>query len=227
MKQWEHIARERPILRKIPDQHGRPMYTEERLFSYLQQFERDFSVSPAKIIDATEGGALKRGAEITPLAEALKTHCTRPIARKTSDHPGFDGSLIPKCRLSLSRRIDEARQVEQVGQETLPLLREVKENLRDQPKVNQLIARIDALRARMTLLNNCYEIVTQLTQQTELHRFQSDRRLAASKASGVDRQRRQLERDIRNVEGIIAAAGQFQSLIEQILPNLEDQRWSA
>src|SRR5258706_8807447 len=38
MKQWEHIARERPILRKIPDGEGRAMDTEQRLFSYLQQF---------------------------------------------------------------------------------------------------------------------------------------------------------------------------------------------
>src|SRR4030095_16884747 len=26
MRQWEHIARERPILRRIPDYQGRPMY---------------------------------------------------------------------------------------------------------------------------------------------------------------------------------------------------------
>jgi hypothetical protein len=61
MKQWEHIARERPILRKIPDVAGRAMYTEQRLFSYLQQFERDFAASSARIIDASEGGAMKRG----------------------------------------------------------------------------------------------------------------------------------------------------------------------
>jgi hypothetical protein len=30
------------ILRKIPDHQGSRCITEERLFSYLQQFERDF-----------------------------------------------------------------------------------------------------------------------------------------------------------------------------------------
>ena len=39
MKQWDQIVRERFILRRVPDYQGRPMYTEERLFSYLQQFE--------------------------------------------------------------------------------------------------------------------------------------------------------------------------------------------
>ena len=43
MKQWEFIVRDRHLLRKIPDYEGRAMYTEERLFTYLQQFERDFA----------------------------------------------------------------------------------------------------------------------------------------------------------------------------------------
>ena len=41
MKQWEQIVRDRPILRRVPDIEGRPTYTEERLFMYLQQFERE------------------------------------------------------------------------------------------------------------------------------------------------------------------------------------------
>src|SRR5213079_2546333 len=78
MKQWEQIVRDRHILRRVPDHQGRPMYTEERLFTYLQQFERDFAHSSRRIIDATEGGALKRGAESMTLARALEQFCTRP-----------------------------------------------------------------------------------------------------------------------------------------------------
>ena len=59
MKQWDQIVRERFILRRIPDYQGRSMYTEERLFTYLQQFERDFLQSKRTIIDATEGGAAR------------------------------------------------------------------------------------------------------------------------------------------------------------------------
>ena len=46
-KEWERIVRSRTILRKIPDIHGHPMYTEEQFFVYLQQFERDFAASRA------------------------------------------------------------------------------------------------------------------------------------------------------------------------------------
>jgi hypothetical protein len=38
------------------------MYTEERLYTYLQHFERDFARTKTRIIDATEGGVLQRGA---------------------------------------------------------------------------------------------------------------------------------------------------------------------
>jgi hypothetical protein len=77
MKQWEQIVRERFILRRIPDQQGRPMYTEERMFTYLQQFERDFLRSKSRVNDATEGGAANRGATIMSLADAISEFCTR------------------------------------------------------------------------------------------------------------------------------------------------------
>ena len=79
MKQWEQVVRERFVLRKIPDWQGRPMYTEERMFTYLQQFERDFSTSKAKIIDATEGGAAKLGTTVMSLAEAISQFCQQPL----------------------------------------------------------------------------------------------------------------------------------------------------
>src|SRR5437588_12275468 len=86
MKQWEQIVRDRHILRQIPDHQGRPMYTEERLFTYLQHFERDFGRTQTRIIDATEGGAQKRGATAMKLVDAIGQFCTRPLARAPDDH---------------------------------------------------------------------------------------------------------------------------------------------
>ena len=62
MKQWEQIVRERFILRQIPDYQGRPMYTEERLFTLPPAVRARLpAIERATIIDATEGGAAKRG----------------------------------------------------------------------------------------------------------------------------------------------------------------------
>ncbi len=60
MKEWERIIRMRGILRQVQDIHGKPIYTDEQMFTYLQQFEKDFAQCPAQVIDATEGGVMKQ-----------------------------------------------------------------------------------------------------------------------------------------------------------------------
>ncbi|HEV7302285.1 MAG TPA: 6-hydroxymethylpterin diphosphokinase MptE-like protein [Tepidisphaeraceae bacterium] len=223
MKQWEQIVRDRHILRRIPDVHGRPMYTEERLYAYLQQFERDFGASRSRVIDASEGGALKRGATVMPLAEALREFCTTPldaIAREPAP-PQWD--RLQQCIDSLNNRRDEARQIQEISRDTLPLLREVKDHLDDQPRVNRAIAAIDVLRAKMNGLGHCYDLIMQMTQLTEMQRFQADLRISASKLSGTERQRRQVERDIDNCCAVRDAAGAFQAMMETIVTELTAQ----
>jgi hypothetical protein len=230
MKQWEHIARERPILRKIPDVAGRAMYTEQRLFSYLQQFERDFATSKARVIDASEGGAMKRGAEVMTLARAMErmsgtngSAAFVGFARQTVSHsePYPDISL---AIASLESRLLESDGIEKIALETLPLLEEVGTCWDDQRRVNQLITRIDSLRAKMIQLNDCYELITALSQQSELERFRHDRQLAASRATGMDRQKAQLKRDIANVKSVIEATAAFQTLVAATIEKLTEAR---
>lgn len=221
MKQWEQIARDRNILRRIPDIDGRGMYTEERLYTYLQQFERDFLSTKTRIIDATEGGARKRGAAVMKLADALDQFCSRPLRKKEecfSEPPMAD--LSPQARQCVLARAAEAEQIQSIARQTLPLLRQVEEHLEDQDRVNHLIVRIDALRGRMNNLSKTYDLVTQMTQSTELQRFQADRRIAASKLSGIERQRRQLGRDIANVESLITATELFLDLMQDVADRL-------
>lgn len=218
-KQWEQIVRDRPILRQVPDYRGRPMYTEERLFTYLQQFERDFAKSPARILDCTEGGAAKRGATPMPLAEAIAAYCRSPLpAVRRRASLRIDRTV--ECVRAMENRRDEAQRVERIARQTLPLLEELRDHVEDQPRVNRVIARIDALRAEMNALTATYDLVTQMTQQTELERFRADRLLAAAKLAGVDRQRRQVLRDVDNCRGVVAAARDFQSLMDDVIAGL-------
>ncbi len=220
MKQWEQIVRDRKLLRRIPDHQGRPMYTEERLFTYLQQFERDFTRSQARIIDATEGGALKRGTIPMALATALHQYCTRVIPDAPQDHPGLKTDGLSDCLQCLQNRIEEAQIIERICRDTLPLLEEVNEHLADQARVNRVIARIDRLRARMDELTDCYELIIQITQTTELQRFKHDRQIAAARLTGEQKQRRQVERDMENVRGIIEACIGFRTLTREVIESL-------
>lgn len=222
MKQWDQIVRERFILRRIPDHQGRPMYTEERLFTYLQQFERDFLASTRTIIDATEGGAAKRGTTAMTFRDAIDRHCREPLEARLDDHPGHDWTRIGECERSLLRRREEAAEVAQIGHETQELLEEIREHLSDQPRVNRAISRIDALRVRMNELGATYDLIAQLDQRAQLDRFQADRKLAAAAMlDPFERQRRQVERDIANVRAMTEAAGRFQDLMDDVIASLE------
>jgi hypothetical protein len=221
MKQWEQIVRDRNILRQVPDHQGRPTYTEERLFTYLQHFERDFAKATSRIIDATEGGVLKRGAESMKLIDALKQFCASPLPQPAPEHPGLRWERIGECAGSLRKRQDEAAQIELIGNQTLPLLLSIQEKLDDQQHVNRAIARIDALRSRVQGLSVCYGLIMQLTQSSELSRFKADRKISAANMEGIDLQRRQVERDIENVRAVTAAAGEFRKLVHSVLQRME------
>jgi hypothetical protein len=198
------------------------MYTEERLFTYLQQFEKDFAQTRTRIIDATEGGALKRGATSMKLADAIEQFCREPVLHLAGEtHPGLRWDRLSECLASLRERHRESAEIEQISKGTLPLLEEIREHLGDQRRVNKAIARIDVLRVRMNELGPCYDLITQLTQKTELQRFTADRKISASKIDGVERQLRQVSRDIDNVRGVIDAAEQFQQLMNETIAIVE------
>jgi hypothetical protein len=222
MKQWEQIVRDRNILRKTSDYKGNPTYTEERLFTYLQQFERDFAQSNRQIIDATEGGALKRGARVMTFAEAIHEFCSADPVAATPVHAGLTWHRLDEAVACVRRRLDEAKQIEEISRETLPLLHEIVESLDDQACVNRAIGKLDALRARMHNLNDCYELIMQLSQLTELQRFQTDRKISAAKLDATEKQRRQVMRDIANVESVINAVSEFQTLMADVIENLID-----
>jgi hypothetical protein len=220
MKQWQQIVRERPILRKVPDVFGGSMYTEERLFTYLQQFERDFAESIAKgetVIDATEGGALKRGARVMSLKEALATYCTEELVwrGKERETSKADWAEVARC---LQARHDESERIRAVAEQTYPLLEEIREHAGNDARVNVAIAKIDLLRAKMNDLGATYDLVTQLTQKTELERFESDMRISSEKdLDAHEKQRRQVTRDLANCRAIMLAAEEFSALMSRVI----------
>ena len=212
MKQWEHIARDRAALRRVADWRGVPTYTEQRLFSYLQQFERMFAETPMRVIDASEGGVAKAHTERMTLAAALAEYCHEAAGRPPA-FPSASPAATERVGRSLAERQGEAAEIAAIGEKTLSLLRVAREHMDDQPRVNGLIAEIDRLRRELRGLEGTYRLVLTLAQRSEQERYRADRRIRAVMADDRQRQRRQVERDILNVESIRNAA---QSLVEAI-----------
>ena len=204
MREWERLVRARDILRRTEDVDGREVYTDELLFSYLEQFEKDLAGAGQHVIDATEGGAHIRGTEVMTLRQALDRFCAAPLPEECYAYrrsvKWFDDARLAPARAELEQRLEEVREVKRICQETLEVLREL-QGLADAPeRFNRRLVRVDELRTRLNEFARGYALINAISQLSELRRFTADQKLAISGATGAERARRQIARDLEFVQ---------------------------
>ena len=226
LKEWERIARNGDILRKVQGIDGQELYTDELLFTYLEQFEKDIAGTGAKIINATQGGAHIRGTEVMTLEDAMERHCTKPIDaqrfayRKTTLWK--DSTRLEKTRDELDDRLKELEEVADVCEELLSLLHELQTLTDDPDRFNQRLVRVDELRTKVQRATRPYELVNLATQITELRRYSADRRLSAERpADDIERAKRQLDRDIDFISGVADGTKEVRQMIEASRQRIE------
>ena len=223
-KEWDRIVRNRPILRRVPGIQGGELYTDELLLTYLEQFEKDIAQVPARVINATEGGARIRGTESMQLSEAAETFCRKDIDpgrfayRKTTRWR--DASRLPAARDQLQRRIEELDDAVEICDELLTLLEELNGLTHDPPRFNKRLVRVDELRTKVHQESRAYLIVNAATQLAELRRFSADRRIDVEELEDDERARRQIARDIEFVtaerEGILDVKPVLTEALERV-----------
>ncbi|MCO6439279.1 MAG: motility associated factor glycosyltransferase family protein [Phycisphaerae bacterium] len=214
-KEWERIVRNRPILRRVRGQEGGELYTDELLFTYLEQFEKDVARTPRRVINATEGGAMIRGTSAMRLDEVAARFCREPIDEDRfayrEEANWFDGTRLPEAAGEVDERVAELDDVVTVCDELLVLLDELEGLTSDPLRFNRRLVRIDELRSRIHHQSRGYRIVNAATQAAEFRRYAADRQLGAVESTGVERARQQIARDrefIRAVrEGAIDVRG--------------------
>jgi hypothetical protein len=207
MKEWERLVRTRQMLRKVKDAEGRELYTDDLLFTYLEQFEKDFGGCPAKLVNATEGGVHIRGTESMTLRAALDRFCADPIPPDRFAYrrevQWCDPTRRGPARDELAQRLEEIKSVGEICDEMAGLLEELK-GLADQPdRFNRRLTRVDELRTLLRSSQRAYRIITMASQLAELQRFSADRRLKAS-SGGTEAERAlaQIDRDVRFVHAV-------------------------
>lgn len=202
MMEWQRIVRHRRHLQKLEDIHGQPIYSDEQMITYLKQFERDFSKAPQQILDATEGGLPKSGATLTTLAAALATHATRPVPQIPHPEIEGDGQRVEALDQLLRDRMDDVRQLDQLAKDTLPILRQMIEHQRDAKRMHRLFERLEQNKKAVEKLGATFSLVNDLNTVGVFRRARADRAIeheADHEADQLTRQRRQLERDIDNI----------------------------
>jgi hypothetical protein len=225
MKQWERIARMRPILRKVPDIHGREAYTDDQLFTYLEQFRSDFAASPARVIHACEGGAVLGDIEVMRLHDAVESFCTREIPGglfATTGEP-FSAAHIAGGCAAVRRQLEEVRQVRQIAVEMTGLLKRLVGLVEQPAAFNRIISRVDDLRLRMRRLDTTYKLVVNVSQLAELRRYSADRRIGAQDHETPATARRRLRRDQEFVEALIDGCNYLEELLPEVLARLEGE----
>jgi len=223
-KEWDRIARNRSILLKVPGNDGTDLFTDELLFTYLEQFEKDIASVAARVINATEGGARIRGTEVMSLRQAMDRYGGRRIdparfayRESTCWH---DPSRAAAAVAELEKRLQELDEAVRVCDELLDLLDELSGMTGAPARFNQRLIRVDELRAAVHQESRPYQIVNGVAQLSELRRFSADRRISAAGDEPVERAKSQIARDKEFIGGVRSGAIDVKPLLADALARL-------
>lgn len=224
MKQWERIVRNRAILRKVKDIHGRDTYADDLLFTYKEQFENDFAVASQRVIQASEGGAALKGADVMALRDAARQYCTRPLPSGLFSESERSGpsSVTGACE-QLEARIEELRHVKRVAREMFGLLEKLEPLVEKPAEFNRLIVRVDELRMLIHKYPEMYRLVIDVSATAELRRYSADRQLGAPERETADTARRRLRRDREFVGSFIEGCEFLGRVLPEALRRVREQ----
>ncbi|QOJ00418.1 MAG: motility associated factor glycosyltransferase family protein [Phycisphaeraceae bacterium] len=219
MMEWQRIVRMRRVLHTATDLLGRSVYTDEQMNTYRVQFERDFAADERRglsIIDATEGGVLKRHTRVSTLRGALgPVMGAAPMAWPGPGERPDAGAVARR----VSERLREVRRgvwrVREISEEARGVLAEMLAASGDDSRVNRLIERVDALGERVREERPAYALVQHLNQTGALKRFKADRSIdLADQRDPRAVQQRRIERDLSNVSWLRDSADELGAMFD-------------
>lgn len=218
MMEWQRVVRHRSHLSRHEDIHGRPIFSDEQMTTYLKQFERDFKQASQRIIDATEGGMPKAHAETMTLREALEQFAitSRPALPKTQAK--LDPTRLSQSVGEVQHRLDEVRDLHRSSVEAQDILEQMKRNQQDRAKMQRLFERMQKTQRHVADdLGRAFYLVSQINAVGSFRRIKTDRINARKQAAGVDKQLLQIERDMDNLKWIIQSCDEAVTVLDEAL----------
>ena len=221
MMEWQRVARHRRQLQRLTDVHGRPIYSDEQMLTYLKQFERDFAQATETVIDCTEGGVPKEHTQRMTLAEALQKYATRPTPPVPLPAAELDAARVARLLAILRDRIDEVEEIRRLTQKTVPILEDMIENQTSPGTMAELFKKLRRNQQRVEELKDAFALVSQLNTIGAFHRNRLDREIHHQGQDAADRQKRQLRRDITNLDWTTQACDEALSIFRAALRHIE------
>ncbi len=224
MMEWKRIARHKSHLQKIDDIHGKTIFTDEQMLTYLKQFEKDFADAPQQIIDATEGGAPKRNTQRMTLADALAKHATRNRPSLPLPSRELDVDRLHQTKKLLAQRIEQIQRLADLSRQTMPILRDMQKHQQDEVKMQRLFTKLNRNRAQVATLTEAFDLVNDLNQVGAFNRIRADRAIRVTdNTDEYERQRRQLERDRQNLEWLISGCEETLRIFAESVRRIDDR----
>lgn len=211
MMEWQRVTRMRNHLQKFEDVHGRDIYSDEQMITYLKQFERDFADAEAAgqlVIDATEGGMPKQHTTRMTFARAIEQYATKPVPPLPLPDRELDADRLGQLDALLQRRLEQVRDLRKMSRDSLGIIDRMERSLqqRDDAKLNKLFTKLDRNRQRVEGdLQEPFALVNQLNAMGTFRRSRADRKIARQAKDKFDKLAQQLVRDRDNIEWIIQA----------------------
>jgi len=220
MMEWQRIMRSKSMLHRAKDVLGRPIYTDEQMTTYLAQFERDFATDEREgrsTIDATEGGVVKRHTHPMTLRDAL-AQCVSAGGRRVEIPAAMVRAGAPLAG-RVSARVREVRreayEVARVSRVTAEKLGAMKNRAGEAAVVNRLIEEVYGLRDRAIAQQTGYYLTQFLNQTGAFNRAKADRAIELDGTlTSLQRQARQIERDIKNVTWLADSADEVGLMLD-------------
>lgn len=223
MMEWRRIVRHRAHLVKREDQFGQPCFTDEQMLTYLKQFERDFATAPQTIIDATEGGLAKQHTTAMPLADALDQHATQPIPSIPTPDAALDVDRLNQLTQRLNLRLREVAELKDCTRDATKILRQMQRHREDRARMAKLFHRMQRVQKRVHGPLTCaFHLVSQVNAIGGFRRARADRLLEMQAQDAMDRQSRQIERDLTNLDWILQGCDEVRTLLETARQRLDE-----
>jgi hypothetical protein len=129
---------------------------------------------------------------------------------------------LEKTIAALDQRRKSALDMKATCVETVPLLQQMIENQADAAEMDRLFVEVDRLRTRVGADPATFEMVCYLNTIGELRRFQADLTVKAA-GDSMERQKRQLLRDIDYVNNLRVGAERLLDILDEAIGRLQQQ----
>ena len=230
MMEWQRIVRHRVHLEQMTDVHGKSIYTDAQMLTYLQQFERDFAAyeeEGVEVIDATEGGVMKHHTRVMPLREVLERYGASGPATPPAGARGLDRRRMQAARVRLAQVRREVAEIREISRKSVPIIRQMLDDQADAVRMARHFEKIERQRREVERRLEAFELLNHLNQLGVFKRMKADRRLHLQEdLEPRERQRAQLERDLANVTWLVDAADEMVRLLDEAQGILRGERVS-